>query len=166
MRIGTRRGRWLHLAHQGHHGRGDDVKQTMIIKNASPVGLRLRFAVGQQRQLMQAGRHPDIAALTQGGEVVTDLGQPLVQRFVGAVEVFRQPREVQVGAVIENGRARGDANRTTEVAHQVERSRRMFETRRRRPTPGSTSPQAAPPVVGQSRARLAAASAPWPPSHG
>ena len=78
MRIGTRRGRWLHLAHQGHHRRGDDEADPDHQKRVA-IGLRLGFAIGQQPELMQAGSDPDIAALSQGGEVVSDLRQPLVE---------------------------------------------------------------------------------------
>ena len=119
MRIRTRRGRWLHLAHQGHHRRGDDEADHDHQERIA-IGLCLRFAVGQQPQLMQAGGDAHVTALAEGGKVVADLGQPLIQCFIGAVEVFRQPGEVQVGAVIENGRARGDADGTPQVSHQVE----------------------------------------------
>ncbi len=45
-----------------------------------------------------------------------------------------QAREVQVGAVIQNSRAGGNANRTAQVAHQVEQPRSLLQTRlRQRP---------------------------------
>ncbi len=109
MPVGTGRGRWLHLAHQGHHRRGNEEAGANQQEGVT-VGLRLRFSVGQLPELMQAGRGARVADKAQVGEIVADLGQPLVQRLIAAVEVFRQPGEVQVGAVIEDRRAGGDAN--------------------------------------------------------
>ena len=76
---------------------------------------------------MQAGGDPGVTALAEGGEVVADLGQPLVEGLVGAVEVLRQPGEMQVGTVVENGRTGGDTDRPAQVTHQVEQPRCMFE---------------------------------------
>ena len=67
---------------------------------------------------MQAGGDPGVTTLAEGGEVVADLGQPLVECLVGAVEVLRQPGEMQVGAVVEDGRARGCLLYTSDAADE------------------------------------------------
>ncbi len=47
------------------------------------------------------------------------------------IEMLRQPREVQVGAVVEQRAAYGDADGAAEVAHQVEQARGQPQSLRR-----------------------------------
>jgi hypothetical protein len=53
-----------------------------------------------------------------GGDALQQIGH----RRVGRVQMFGQSQEMKIGAIVENRTAGGDADRTAEIAHQVEQA--------------------------------------------
>src|SRR3569833_386438 len=102
--------RWSCSAHEWHHQGGDD-ETDCDQQESSCVCEDLSFPVGQGPQFSQCRR------VTVGcGCRVQQVGGG----WVGGCQVLRQPQEVQVGSVIQDGAAGSDSDCASQITHEVE----------------------------------------------